>query len=159
MEHRDVTMRIVVTGRRPEEGGPMIISTRNRMAVAAVLALASGACATSNNVFTRHESDMAERALREATADRTQCPVIVANGTEEMLEVEYRAGSLREEVGLLPSGQRASFDVPCSLETVRGYGTVALGGAWTPHREFETRARLDRTRAAVLHFTEMHAVR
>ena len=49
-----------------------------------------------------------------------QCPVIVANGTGDVLEVEYHAGSLREEVGLLPSGQRASFEVPCSFETVRG---------------------------------------
>ena len=137
----------------------MTTSTTRRMAFAIALVLSSGACATSSNVFARHEGDMAERALREATADRAECPVIVANGTDQMLEVEYRAGTLREEIGLLPSGQRARVDVPCTFETVRAYGTVALGGAWTAQREFETRVRLDRTKPAVLHFTEMHAVR
>jgi hypothetical protein len=142
--------------------GPVSMTTfrTHRLAFAAIaLSLSAGACATSSNAFARHEGDMAERALREATADRAQCPVVVANGTEEMLEVRYRAGSVSADVGLLPSGQRARFDVPCSLETVRGFGTVALGGAWSAHQEFETRVKLDRTRPAVLHFTEMHAVR
>ena len=137
----------------------MTTSTTKRAALALVFALSSGACATSSNVFSRHEGDVAQRALREATVDRVQCPVVVANGTEEMLEVEFRAGSLKEDVGLLPSGQHTSFEVPCSFETVRGYGTVALGGAWTAQREFEARVRLDRTKPAVLYFTEMHAVR
>ena len=137
----------------------MYTSTTRRMAFAIALALSSGACATSANVFARHEGDMAQRALREATADRAECPVIVANGTDQMLEVEYRAGSMREEMGLLPSGQRARVDVPCSFETVRAYGTVAHGGLSMSHREFEARVRLDRTKAAVLHFTDIHAVR
>ena len=137
----------------------MKTSIARNAALAAALSLSMGACASGSNVFARHETDMAERALREATADRSACPVIVANGTGETLEVEYRAGGLREEVGLLPAGQRSRFDVPCSFETVRGYGTVALGGAWTAHREFETRVKLDRTKPAILHFTDMHAVR
>lgn len=132
--------------------------TANGMALAIALTLSTGACASSN-VFAEHETDMAQRALREATADRAECPVVVSNSTDQLLEIEYRAGSIRQELGLLPSGQRASFDVPCSFETVRAYGTVAMEGAWTAHREFETRVRLDRTKPAILHFTEMHAVR
>ncbi len=134
-------------------------SVSGRGFIALMVALMTGACATSSNVFVEHPEEMAERALREATADRRECPVVVSNGTSELLEVTYRAGSVSGELGLLPSGQRAHFDVACSLEMVRAYGTVALGGVYTPNREFETRARLDRTGISVLHLTEMHAVR
>lgn len=137
----------------------MITSLSKRSILAVALALMTGACATSQNAFTRHEGDLARRALEEANADRKECPVVVANSTDQHLDVVYRAGGLRSDLGILPAGQRTSFGVPCSLESVRAYGTVALEGLDMPHREFETRARLDKTGVAVLQFTEMHAVR
>ena len=54
----------------------MTTATQRRMMTVVAIALSSGACATSSNVFARHEGDMAERALREATADRAHCPVV-----------------------------------------------------------------------------------
>jgi hypothetical protein len=137
----------------------MITSLGKRSVLTVALALVTGACATSPNAFTRHDDDMAQRALDEANADRRDCPVVVANSTDQHLDVVYRAGGMRNELGIIPAGQRTGFQLPCSLESVRAYGTVALEGLYTPHQEFETRARLDRTGVAVLHFTEMHAVR
>ena len=40
----------------------MTTSTTRRMALAIAIALSSGACASSSNVFARHEGDMAQRA-------------------------------------------------------------------------------------------------
>jgi len=137
----------------------MTTSLGPRSVLTVALLLMTGACATSQSAFARHDDDMAQRALREANANRKDCPVVVANNTDQSLDVVYRSGSVHNDLGVLPAGQRSGFSVPCSLETVRAYGTVALEGAYTQHREFETRARLDRTSVAVLRFTEMHAVR
>ncbi len=130
-----------------------------RVLTVTALALVSGACATSTDVFRLHDAQLAQRALEEASADREICPVVVANDTDQYLDVDYVAAGMRSEVGVVPSGQRTRVNVLCDAGLVDAFGVVTMEGMYSGRREFRTRARLDRTRVAVLRFTDLHAVR
>jgi hypothetical protein len=134
-------------------------SVIGRTAVLAALALSTSACATSSDVFARHESDMQRRASEEANADRWLCPVLVSNSTDDHLEVEYEAAGIRSALGILPAGQQVRFGVFCDAEQVDAHGVSTMGGLYGDGIEYRTSARLDRTKPAVLHFTRTHAVR
>jgi len=134
----------------------------NRAAIfcaTALFALAAGGCATSGDVFQAHRDAMDQRARAAATADLRDCPVVVANDTEQYLEVEYVAAGMRSELGIVPSGQRTQFSVLCDAGSVDAFGIVTMEGLHSGTREFRTRARLDRTKVAMLRFTDLHAVR
>jgi hypothetical protein len=127
--------------------------------VLAAFALVAGGCATSSDVFQVHQATMAQRALEEATADRRVCPVVVANDTGQYLEVDYVAAGMRNELGVVPSGQRAEINVLCDAGSVDAFGVVTMEGMYSGRREFRSRVRLDRTKVSVLRFTDLHAVR
>lgn len=137
----------------------MTISRITTGAVALAATFAAGGCASAPNVFDRHEAAVAERAVAEANADRRTCPVIVSNSTDRHLEVEYRAGGVKSELGLLPAGQRVVVDVFCDTGSVEAFGVASMGEIFGEGIRYRTTARIDRSRAAVLMFTEMQAVR
>jgi len=137
----------------------MTVNRSYRLLVAAALALVTGGCATSGDVFQAHRAAVAQRELELATADLRDCPVVVTNDTGQYLDVDYVAAGMRKELGVLPSGQRAEFNVLCDAGSVDAYGVVTMEGMYSGSREFRTRARLDRTKVAVLRFTDLHAVR
>lgn len=137
----------------------MTVSAWVRPAALAAVALAMQACASSSNVFERHEADMVRRATVEATTDRALCPVLAANATDVHLEVEYEAGGMKSGLGVLPAGQQLRFDVFCDTGRVRAVGVTTMGGLFDDATEYRTSARLDPVSVAVLHFTESAAIR
>jgi len=137
----------------------MTVSAWVRPAAFAALVLSVQACATSSNVFERHEGDMARRAMAEASADRSLCPVIAANATDDHLEVEYEAGGMKSDLGVLPAGQQLRFDVFCDTGRVRAVGVTTMGGMFDEATEYRTSARLDPVAVAILHFTQTAAIR
>ena len=132
---------------------------RCRAVVAVALALGAGACAPAANVFDVHQAAEAQRVLEAANQDRSVCPVVVANDTGQFLDVDYVAAGMRTDLGVVPSGQHTEFGVLCDVGLVQAFGVVTMEGMYSGSREFRTRARLDRTKVAVLRFTDLHAVR
>ncbi len=130
-----------------------------RPAAFAVLALSLQACAASPNVFERHEMEMARRSTVEATSDRPFCPVLAANATDDHLEVEYEAGGMKSDLGVLPAGQQLRFDVFCDTGRVEAVGVTTMGVLSGPEMEYRTSARLDPATVAVLHFSETASIR
>ena len=127
--------------------------------LAVAVASAATACAPAVDVFDVHQAARARAALEAATADERVCPVVVANDTDQYLDVEYVAAGMRSGLGVVPSGQRTGFNVLCNAGTVEAYAAVTMEGLYSGSRHFRTRARLDRTKVAVLRFTDLHAVR
>jgi hypothetical protein len=137
----------------------MFKSIDRRPLMVVALTLAMGACATSPDVFTKHDMDMQRRALEEANADRWMCPVQVSNSTDSHLEVVYEAAGMMSDLGVVPAGQNLTFGVFCDAGSVEAFGVSTMGGLYGDGIEYRTSARLDRTKPALLQFTSRHAVR
>ena len=111
-----------------------------------VLALSAlvTACVTTPNAFDRHDMQTQNRLSAADAANREFCPVVLSNRTSEMLEAGYRLDGVAEDLGVIPEGGSAAFDVRCSFGKIEAYGSTGMGVMAGPGQEFRKMARLDR---------------
>lgn len=121
-----------------------------RAACLGLLALATSACATTSNPWRAHDRTADVKALL-ADADRA-CPVVVHNGTGQVLEALVDLDGVDRSLGLLAEGQSTVVRVPCSARRVHAKGIAQTLGLSEGVR-FAASALLDVTRETRLRFT------
>lgn len=125
------------------------------VAVVAAL-LASTACASSPNPWRAHERG-ADAKLLMADADR-RCPVLVQNGTGQVLEALVALNGVDRSLGLLADGQSTVVTVACSSRRVQAKGIAQTLGLAEAIR-FSKTAVLDVSRETPLRLTSADRAR
>lgn len=114
-------------------------------------------CATSADPWSEHA---ATAGLKATSMDPAAvCPVVVRNGTEATLDASYEVVGMRFDLGLLPSGQTAEFNVQCQAGRVRATAVSHAMGLDEPEQRFQKMVRLDLARVTQLRLTQADAVR
>lgn len=121
-----------------------------RTMAACVAVLASSACASTPNPWRAHDRS-ADLKLLLSDADRG-CPVVVQNGTGQLLEALVDLDGVDRSLGLLADGQSAVVTVACSARRVHAKGIAQTLGLAEAVR-FSKTAVLDVTRETPLRFT------
>lgn len=120
-----------------------------RLAALAAL-LASTACASSPNPWRAHDR-AAEAKVLLADADRG-CPVVVHNGTGQVLEALVAFNGVDRSLGLLADGQSTVVTVACKERRVQAKGIAQTLGLAEAVR-FSKTAVLDLSRETPLRLT------
>ena len=122
-----------------------------------VLALSAivTACVTTPNAFDRQDWHAVNRLSAADAAHREFCPVVVSNRTSEMLEAGYRLDGVREDLGVIPEGGSATFDVRCDFGKIEAYGSSGMGVLAGPGQEYRKMVRLDRAGVTKVEFYSM----
>ena len=100
-------------------------------------------CVTSPNAFDRHDWYTQNRRSAAAAANLEFCPVLVANRTSDMLDAGYRLDGVAKELGVIPEGGIASFDVRCAFGKIEAYVSSGMGVMAGPGHEYRKMAKLD----------------
>jgi hypothetical protein len=125
--------------------------------VAAVAALlASTACASSPNPWRAHDR-AADTKLLLSDAERG-CPVVVLNGTGQVLEALVALHGVDRSLGLLADGQSTVVTVACGERRVQAKGIAQTPGLAEAIR-FSKTAVLDVTRETSLRLTSADRAR
>lgn len=103
------------------------------------------ACATMPSAFDRHEWETQGRLSAADAQHREYCPVVVSNRTTDMIDAGYRLDGVSAQLGTIPEGGSASFDVHCAFGAIEAYATTDMGVIAGPGQRFRKRARLDRS--------------
>lgn len=134
------------------------MTRRGRITGATSLLLAAllSGCATASSPWAQHEAraELKETFMRPGSV----CPVIVENETEAMLDASYEVVGMRFDLGLLPSGQTAEFQVQCRAGRVRATAVSRSVGLDEPELRFQKMARLDLSRITRLQLTQADRV-
>jgi len=121
-----------------------------RIVAVMVAVLTTGACATTPNPWRAHDRT-ADTKLLLSDADRG-CPVVVQNGTGQILEALVDVDGVDRSLGLLADGQSTVVTVACSARRVHAKGVAQTLGLAEAVR-FAKTALLDVTRETPLRFT------
>lgn len=121
-----------------------------RTAGALVALTAASACASAPNPWRAHDRG-ADLKLLLSDAQRG-CPVVVQNGTGQVLEALVALDGVDRSLGLLADGQSAVVTVACSARRVHAKGIAQTLGLAEAVR-FSKSAVLDVTRETPLRFT------
>ncbi len=92
----------------------------DRALAAMLVALASASCASAPNPWRSHDRSAGARALA-SDLDRT-CPVVVHNGTGQVLEALVDLDGVDRSLGLLAEGQSATVSVTCGTRRIHAKG-------------------------------------
>ena len=130
--------------------------SRVQILTAAFLALSSAACATASNPWAAHDLT-ADYKASVADGDR-MCPVVVHNGTDQLIEALVDLDGVDRNLGLLATGQSVTVNVACSARRVHAR---AVGQDLGPREgaQFRKSAVLDILRETSLRFTLADQVR
>lgn len=134
----------------------MRTQSRVKILTAAFLALSSAACATAGNPWAAHDLTADYKSVA-ADAHR-MCPVVVHNGTDQLIEALVDMEGVDRNLGLLAAGQSVTVNVACSARRVHGR---AVGQDLGPREgtQFRKSAILDILRETSLRFTVADQVR
>ena len=125
----------------------------------AFVAVATSACASSSNVFANHDRFIARQQAQAAAAERSVCPVVLSNGTDQQLDAGYRIGGVASVLGLIPAGQSLSFGVVCDAGPIEAFAVSNMGGLFGDAGEYRTVSQLDLVGATRMSFTVVDRVR
>ena len=131
---------------------------RMRVSTLAFAALTLSACATASSPWALHDRTADLKAL-STDLDR-ECPVVIQNGTEEVLEamVERSPGEPMS-LGLLTAGQSVTLGVACADRRVEATAVIIEAGAFEGTRMLRASALLDPARETQLRFTAASSFR
>ena len=114
-------------------------------------------CASAANPWTGHGPEAAAKARSMDPA--AVCPVVLQNHTQATLDASYEVVGMRFDLGLLPSGQSASFNVHCQAGRVRALAVSHSLGTEEPQELFQRMARLDQVIVTRVSLTQADRVR
>lgn len=127
---------------------------RGTPALALLLVLVG--CATAPGPWEGHAGRADAKAARLDPA--AVCPVILSNGTPGTVDASYEVVGMRFDLGLLPSGQSAEFQVQCQAGRVRATGVSHTGGLDEARDRYQVVARLDGARVTRLQLSQANKV-
>lgn len=136
----------------------MLDRSLTQAALALVLAVSTGACAATPNVWELH--DMHERQQRAGAVESTAtvCPVLLTNHTDMQLDAGFEAGGVSSVLGLIPAGRSLGFSVACDVGPVQAFA-VSNGGFLGGPQEYRAVAPLRRGRTTELGLSLANRVR
>ena len=135
----------------------MGVQTGIRSVAMILTAVSVSACATASSPWAAHE---AGRGLKEARADASSiCPVVIQNGTGQLLDTRYSVVGMDFDVGLIPVGQSVRFNVQCQAGRVQAMAVSHAAGMDESQSRFAKTAHLDPLRGTRLAITPADRVR
>lgn len=132
------------------------MTRRTRLLAAMLVAATSAACASAPNPWAVHERTADYKALT-SNLDR-MCPVVVQNGTGQMLETVMDMGGKDRSLGVLAAGESVTVGVACSARRVQAQG-VSRDLDDRENQLFRASAVLDVVKETRLQFTPRDMVR
>lgn len=129
---------------------------RIRCGATGVLLLAATACASASNPWRAHDRSAHRQAL-VSDLDRP-CPVVVANGTDQVIEALVAMKGEDRSLGLLGAGQTVTVGVDCRDRRVHARAVAQTPGL-AEGVAFRKSALLDILRETPLRFTSADRVR
>lgn len=125
-----------------------------KSAAAGLLGLSLAACATASGPWQAHDRTADLKTLA-ADLDRA-CPVVVNNGTDQVLEALLDLEGVDRSLGLLAAGQSVTVEVACSARRVNA--SAVSQDLWSEGRRFRKSVVLDVVRETRLRFTHADRV-
>lgn len=122
----------------------------------ALAVLLQAACASGSSVWARHDRS-ADLKAAASDPDR-ECPVVVFNGTDEILDASILLDTGPKSLGVITAGQSARVPVSCSLGRVTAQGIVQDLGP-TEGARLQVAARLNLLSETRVRLTDHDQVR
>lgn len=127
-----------------------------RAAAWIILSLFAGACASASSPWKTHDrtADVKARAADPAA----QCPVVLANATDDLIEAGYVSLGVESVVGMIPVGHSLRLSVSCREGQIEAFA-VSDGGLMDDVVHYRKLARLDLAQVTHLDITQADRVR